>query len=153
MSAFSAALSERGADIAPVVGAQRAEVLEFGKDPDPAQASNAADLGVLVSEIGADALDVSDHAALQAGADQVLRDLRQQVLLGFTTDAASPAAWHRIEVSLRDREDGGERGDPLPRLRYRTRYFGSPPALWGDPPAPAESPTPGRRGRPRSSSI
>jgi hypothetical protein len=62
MSAFSAALAERGADIAPVVGAQRAEVLEFGKDPDPAQASNAADLGVLVSEIGADALDVSDQA-------------------------------------------------------------------------------------------
>ncbi|HMJ76693.1 MAG TPA: clostripain-related cysteine peptidase [Iamia sp.] len=62
MSAFSSALSERGADIAPVVGAQRAEVLEFGKDPDPAQSSNAADLGVLVAEIGAEALDVSDQA-------------------------------------------------------------------------------------------
>ena len=37
MTAFSGALAERGAEIAPVVGAQRAEVLEFGKDPDPAQ--------------------------------------------------------------------------------------------------------------------
>ena len=61
MSAFSAALAER-ADLAPVVGTERASVLEFGKDPDPSQASNAADLGLLVSEIGADALDVSDQA-------------------------------------------------------------------------------------------
>ncbi|HEU5150850.1 MAG TPA: clostripain-related cysteine peptidase [Iamia sp.] len=62
MSAFSSALAERSAEVAPVVGAERATVLEFGKDPDPAQASNAADLGVLVAEIGADALDVSDQA-------------------------------------------------------------------------------------------
>ncbi|HEV7722909.1 MAG TPA: clostripain-related cysteine peptidase [Iamia sp.] len=62
MTAFSGALAERGADIAPVVGAKRADVLEFGKDPDPAQSSNAADLGVLVSEIGAESLDVSDQA-------------------------------------------------------------------------------------------
>ncbi len=62
MTAFSSALTERGAEIAPVVGSQRAEVLEFGKDPDPEQASNAADLGMLVAEIGVDALDVSDQA-------------------------------------------------------------------------------------------
>lgn len=62
MTAFSAALSERSAEVAPVVGTERASVLEYGKDPDPAQASNAADLGLLVAEIGADALDVSDQA-------------------------------------------------------------------------------------------
>lgn len=62
MTAFSQALAERSADVAPVVGTERAEVLEYGKDPDPAQASNAADLGLLVAEIGADALDVSDQA-------------------------------------------------------------------------------------------
>jgi hypothetical protein len=62
MTAFSAALSERSTEVAPVVGTERAAVLEYGKDPDPAQASNAADLGLLVAEIGADALDVSDQA-------------------------------------------------------------------------------------------
>jgi hypothetical protein len=62
MGEFSSVLAERSTEVAPVVGAERATVLEFGKDPDPAQASNAADLGLLVAEIGADALDVSDQA-------------------------------------------------------------------------------------------
>ncbi|QYG94905.1 hypothetical protein HC251_22375 [Iamia sp. SCSIO 61187] len=62
VSEFSTALAERGADIAPVVGAERATVLEFGKDPDPTQSSHAADLGVLAAEIGVEALDVSDQA-------------------------------------------------------------------------------------------
>ncbi|HEX7130994.1 MAG TPA: clostripain-related cysteine peptidase [Iamia sp.] len=86
VSAFSSALAERGADIAQVVGAQRAEVLEFGKDPDPAQASNAADLGLLVSEIGADALDVSDQADAVMTA---LTDVVTYKIAGPVTEAST----------------------------------------------------------------
>jgi hypothetical protein len=59
---FSDALSERAADVAPVVGRGRAEVLSFGRDPDPEVDTHMADLGLLAAEIGADALDVSDQA-------------------------------------------------------------------------------------------
>ncbi len=62
LTAFSGALVDAGAEVAPVVGAERATVLEFGKDPDPAQASNAADLGSLVTRIGAGASGVSEQA-------------------------------------------------------------------------------------------
>ena len=59
---FSDALGERAADVAPVVGRERAEVLSFGRDPDPEVDTHMADLGLLAAEIGADALDVSDQA-------------------------------------------------------------------------------------------
>jgi hypothetical protein len=59
---FSDALSSRAADVAPVVGRERAEVLSFGRDPDPTVDTHMADLGLLASEIGVDALDVSDQA-------------------------------------------------------------------------------------------
>lgn len=59
---FSDALGERAADVAPVVGRERAEVLSFGRDPDPTVDTHMADLGLLASEIGVDALDVSDQA-------------------------------------------------------------------------------------------
>lgn len=61
VTAFAQALAERG-ELAPVVGAERADTLEFGKDADPTQSSHAADLGTLASLIGIDALDVSDQA-------------------------------------------------------------------------------------------
>ncbi|WP_081788408.1 clostripain-related cysteine peptidase [Candidatus Blastococcus massiliensis] len=62
LAEFSDALSSRAADIAPVVGRERAEVLSFGRDPDPEVDTHMADLGLLAAEIGVDALDVSDRA-------------------------------------------------------------------------------------------
>ncbi len=59
---FSEALSARAADVAPVVGRERATVLSFGRDPDPAVDPHMADLGLLAAEIGVDALDVADQA-------------------------------------------------------------------------------------------
>lgn len=62
LAEFSDALSSRAADVAPVVGRERAEVLSFGRDPDPTVDTHMADLGLLAAEIGVDALDVSDQA-------------------------------------------------------------------------------------------
>jgi hypothetical protein len=94
------------------------------------EAARAADpvaftLAELAHATGGLYLDVADHAAMQSAADQVLTELRQQYLLGFTTDSASPAAWHRIDVAVLM-----EKGEPARRVRFRTRYFGSPPAVW-----------------------
>lgn len=62
LAAFSDALGSRAADVAPVVGRERAQVLSFGRDPDPEVDTHMADLGLLAAEIGVDALDVSDQA-------------------------------------------------------------------------------------------
>ncbi|NEK84352.1 hypothetical protein GCU60_01020 [Blastococcus saxobsidens] len=59
---FSSALGERAATVAPVVGRQRATVLGFGKDADPTVDTHMADLGLLASQIGVEALDVSPQA-------------------------------------------------------------------------------------------
>ncbi len=79
---FSDALSERAADLAPVVGRERAQVLSFGRDPDPAVDTHMADLGLLAAEIGGDALDVSDQA------DALIRAINDAV----TYEVAGPAA-------------------------------------------------------------
>jgi Clostripain family len=71
---FSAALAERAAQLAPIVGTVRENTLGFGKAPDPAEDSQMADLGHLVSQIGVEALDVSDQA------DAVIRSLNDVVL-------------------------------------------------------------------------
>jgi hypothetical protein len=62
VATFSAALTERVADVAPVVGRERESVLGFGRDADPTVDTHMADLGLLASQIGAQALDVSDAA-------------------------------------------------------------------------------------------
>lgn len=93
----------------------------------------AFSLAGLATATGGRYLDVGDHAAVQSATDQVMRDLRQQYLLGFTTDSAIPAAWHRIEVAVRaEADDKNDKKAPAPQLRYRTRYFGSPPASWSE---------------------
>lgn len=74
MADFSSALADRAGALGPVIGRTRASTLSFGRSPDPSSDSNMVDLGMLVSEIGVDALDVSDQA------DQVIRALNDLVL-------------------------------------------------------------------------
>jgi hypothetical protein len=83
---FSAALGQRAADVAPVVGRERAEVLSFGRDPDPEVDTHMADLGLLAAEIGADALDVSDSA------DALIRAIGDAVTYQVTGPAARGAS-------------------------------------------------------------
>ncbi|MGY1752060.1 clostripain-related cysteine peptidase [Blastococcus sp. SYSU D01042] len=82
LAEFSDALGSRAADVAPVVGRERAEVLSFGRDPDPEVDTHMADLGLLAAEIGVDALDVSDEA------DALIRAIGDAV----TYEVAGPAA-------------------------------------------------------------
>ena len=84
----------------------------------------AFSLTELASATGGRYIEVFDHGAVQGATDQVLQNLRQQYLLGFTTDG-STASWHRIDVVLR-----AEEGEAPRALRFRTRYFGSAPASW-----------------------
>jgi hypothetical protein len=74
MAAFTTALEQRIAGLAPAVGRTRAQTLGFGSSPDAENDSYMADLGILVSEIGVDALDVSDEA------DAVIRALNDAVI-------------------------------------------------------------------------
>ena len=62
MADFSGALAERAAEVAPIVGQTLGKTLGFGRSPDPTQDTHMADLGDLVSQIGVEALDVSDQA-------------------------------------------------------------------------------------------
>ena len=62
LAAFSSALAERAATVAPVVGRVEAETLGFARSPDETQDSHMVDLGLLASTIGVEALDVSDQA-------------------------------------------------------------------------------------------
>jgi VWFA-related protein len=101
---------------------------------EPVEGSDATafSLAELAAATGGRYLEAADHVAMQSAADRVFRDLRQQYLLGFTTDSAVPAGWHRIEVALRAEKDAdkADKKDAPQRLRHRTRYFGSPPAVW-----------------------
>lgn len=73
LAELSAALAERAAAVGPVVGRNRAETLGFGRSPDPSQDTHMVDLGILVGEIGAEALDVAGPAdALQRAIDEVV---------------------------------------------------------------------------------
>jgi Clostripain family len=74
MSAFTDALTARAAALGPVIGRTRSSTLGFGRNPDPANDTQMVDLGLLVSEIGVEALDVSDQA------DGVIRALNDAVL-------------------------------------------------------------------------
>jgi hypothetical protein len=74
VDAFSGALVERAASIAPTVGRSLASTLGFGRSADPDQDSYMTDLGILAGDIGVDALDVSDQA------DDVVRAINDAVL-------------------------------------------------------------------------
>ncbi|MDO8391309.1 MAG: clostripain-related cysteine peptidase [Actinomycetota bacterium] len=83
---LSSAVSERAAAVAPAIGSARASTLGFGRSPDPTEDSHMADLGQLVSQIGVDALDLSDQAdaTLRALGDVVVRQLNGAATLGST---------------------------------------------------------------------
>ncbi len=74
MASFATAIDERVAAVAPVLGATRADTLEFGRSPDPVESTHMADLGQLVAAIGVEALDLAPQA------DQVTRALNDVVL-------------------------------------------------------------------------
>ncbi len=74
LAAFSGALTDRGAAIAPVVGTSLASTLSFGRSPDPFEDTHMTDLGILAAEIGVESLDVSDAA------DALVRAINDAVL-------------------------------------------------------------------------
>jgi hypothetical protein len=84
VATFSAALTERVADVAPVVGRERESVLGFGRDADPTVDTHMADLGLLASQIGLQALDVSDaaDAVITAINDAVVHKVAGPAALG-----------------------------------------------------------------------
>ena len=86
LSAFSAALVERAAGIAPVVGRSLASALGFGRNPDPEQDVFMTDLAILAGDIGVDALDVSDESddLIRAINDSVLDKVDGQATKGAT---------------------------------------------------------------------
>jgi hypothetical protein len=86
MDAFSGALTERVVALAPVVGAERATTLGFGRSPDPVEDTHMADLGILASQIGVEALDVSDEAdaLVRAINDAVVDRVEGQATRGAT---------------------------------------------------------------------
>ncbi|WP_158548847.1 clostripain-related cysteine peptidase [Blastococcus sp. TF02A-26] len=86
LTEFSDALTERVAEVAPVVGRERESVLGFGRDPDPEQDTQMADLGLLAAEIGVDALDVSDQA------DALIRAINDAVVYSVNGPAALGAS-------------------------------------------------------------
>jgi hypothetical protein len=74
MDQFTSVLTPRAGVLGPVIGRNRSTTLSFGRSPDPSTDSHMVDLGMLVGEIGVDALDVS------AQADSVIRALNDAVL-------------------------------------------------------------------------
>lgn len=113
LATFSSAVSERGADLAPVVGRTRAVNLGFGRSPDPAEDTHMTDLAGLASAIGVEALDVSDAAdgLVRAIDDAVVDKVDGQATAGATglaiyfppeadffddryTEIVTPGAWN-----------------------------------------------------------
>lgn len=75
MADLTGVLTPRAGALGPVIGRTRASTLSFGRSPDPASDSFMVDLGILVGEIGVDALDVSPQAdALTRALNDVVLD-------------------------------------------------------------------------------
>lgn len=85
MDEFTTVLTARAAALGPIIGRERATVLSFGRNPDPANDTHMVDLGILVSEIGIDALDVSNQA------DAVIRSINDAVVDSVTGAATRGA--------------------------------------------------------------
>src|SRR3546814_14640987 len=83
---FGAALAERGATFAPVIGRTLAKNLGFGRSPDPSQDTYMTDLGLLASQIGIEALDVSDEAdaLVRAINDSIVDKVEGPAMAGAT---------------------------------------------------------------------
>lgn len=82
---FTSALAGRASALGPAIGQTRAKTLSFGRSPDPEMDTHMTDLGILVSEIGVAALDVSDQA------DALVRALNDTVLYTVEGQATSGA--------------------------------------------------------------
>ena len=82
---FTDALTPRAGELGSIIGRTRASTLSFGRQPDPTQDTHMVDLGLLVAEIGNEALDVSPEA------DEVLRTLNQIVTYSVEGAAAQGA--------------------------------------------------------------
>ncbi len=67
-----------------MIGRTRSTTLSFGRNPDPANDTHMTDLGILVSELGVQALNISDQA------DAVIRALNDAVI--HTVAVPRPAA-------------------------------------------------------------
>lgn len=86
LATFGAALAERSADVAPIVGRSLAGNLGFGRSPDPSEDTFMTDLAGLAAQIGTDALDVSDQAdtLIRAINDAVVDRVKDQGIQGAT---------------------------------------------------------------------
>jgi hypothetical protein len=85
LAAFTDSLTSRAGALGSIIGRTRATTLGFGRQPDPTEDTHMVDLGMLVAEIGNDALDVSSEA------DEVLRTLNQIVTYSVAGAAAKGA--------------------------------------------------------------
>lgn len=85
VAAFTDALTPRAGALGAIIGRNRATTLEFGRQPDPTEESHMVDLGILVAEIGNDALDVSREA------DAVIRAINRTVTHSVTGAATKGA--------------------------------------------------------------
>jgi hypothetical protein len=74
MNDFTTVLTESAAALGPIIGRTRSTTLGFGRNPDPTADTHMVDLGILVSEIGVQALNVSDQA------DSVIRAINDSVI-------------------------------------------------------------------------
>jgi hypothetical protein len=75
VAAFTSAIEERGAEIAPTIGRVRPDTYSYGRSPDPSQDTFMTDMGDLAARIGIEALDVSDVAdALQQAINDAVVD-------------------------------------------------------------------------------
>lgn len=74
IATFTGQLVEQSATVSPVVGRTLASTLGYGRSPDPLEDKFMTDLGILVGDIGVDALPVSDAA------DDVVRALNDVVV-------------------------------------------------------------------------
>lgn len=127
MAAFSSALVERTATLAPDIGRTLAGNPGYGRSPDPTQDFYMTDLGTLTATIGIGALDVSDQA------DAVLRAMNDVVLYKGSGPAAPSFSGMSIYFPpSRDLTDGAyEYSAPNPSgwVDFLKAYYASGQAI------------------------
>lgn len=124
---FTAALVERTATVAPVVGRALPGNLAYGRSPDPSQSTHMTDLGALAAAIGIDALDVSDEA------DAVMRALNDVVVHKVQGPAAADFSGLSIyfppTADLYDTEYAEIPANPSGWLTFLEAYYGAGAAI------------------------
>ncbi|MGB3677423.1 MAG: clostripain-related cysteine peptidase [Candidatus Microthrix parvicella] len=119
---FAGALTERGANVAPVVGRERASTLEFGRSPDETEASHVVDLRMLASQIGVESLDLSEFT------DEVEKSLNDVVVQSIDSPANLGASGMTIYFPPAvDYYDAGYEDAPStgPWSAFLDGYYGS----------------------------